>query len=78
MSSTNRWGIAAAGFPMRMALGAVYAWSLFRTPLARQFHWLIEDVTFTFTVSIFVLGVAAFFGGLWLNKKGGPGRWQID
>jgi OFA family oxalate/formate antiporter-like MFS transporter len=70
MKSTNRWGIAAAGFLMQMALGAVYAWSVFRTPLAKQFHWSIEDVTFTFTVSIFVLGVAAFFGGLWLNKKG--------
>jgi OFA family oxalate/formate antiporter-like MFS transporter len=70
MSSTNRWGIAAAGFLMQMALGAVYAWSVFRIPLAKQFHWSIEDVTFTFTVSIFVLGVAAFFGGLWLNKKG--------
>lgn len=70
MSNTNRWGIAAAGFLMQMALGAVYAWSVFRTPLAKQFHWSIEDVTFTFTVSIFVLGVAAFFGGLWLNKKG--------
>jgi len=45
---------------------------------ARQFHWFIEDVAFIFTISIFVLGVAAFFGGLWLNKKGGPGRWQID
>ena len=70
MSSMNRWGIAAAGFLMQMVLGAVYAWSVFRTPLVKQFHWSIEDVTFTFTVSIFVLGVAAFFGGLWLNKKG--------
>ena len=70
MSNTNRWGIAAAGFLMQMVLGAVYAWSVFRTPLVKQFHWSIEDVTFTFTVSIFVLGVAAFFGGLWLNKKG--------
>jgi OFA family oxalate/formate antiporter-like MFS transporter len=70
MSKTNRWGLAAAGFLMQMALGAVYAWSVFRIPLARQFHWSIEQVTLTFTVSIFVLGVAAFFGGLWLNKKG--------
>ena len=70
MSNTNRWGIAVAGFLMQMALGAVYAWSVFRTPLVRQFHWSIEEVTLTFTVSIFVLGVACFFGGLWLNKKG--------
>ena len=70
MSNTNRWGIALAGFLMQMALGAVYAWSVFRTPLVRQFHWSIEEVTFTFTVSIFVLGVACFFGGLWLNQNG--------
>src|SRR5450432_3728030 len=70
MSNTNRWGIAAAGFLMQMALGAVYAWSVFRVPLVKQFHWSIEEVTLTFTISIFVLGVSAFFGGLWLNKKG--------
>src|SRR5580700_8700333 len=70
MSNTNRWGLAAAGFLMQMALGAVYAWSVFRTPLSKQFHWSISDVTLTFTICIFVLGVSAFFGGLWLNKKG--------
>ena len=70
MSKNNRWIIAAASFLMQMALGAVYAWSVFRAPLVKQFHWSIEEVTFTFTISIFVLSVACFFGGLWLNKKG--------
>ena len=55
---------------MQMALGAVYAWSVFRTPLVKQFHWTISQVTLTFTICIFVLGFAAFLGGLWLNKKG--------
>jgi OFA family oxalate/formate antiporter-like MFS transporter len=55
---------------MQMALGAVYAWSVFRTPLVKQFHWSISEVTLTFTISILVLSVACFFGGLWLNKKG--------
>ena len=70
MSNPNRWGVAAAGFLMQMALGAVYAWSVFRIPLAKQFHWSISEVTLTFTICVFVLGVAAFFGGLWLNRKG--------
>ena len=70
MPRTNRWVIAVAGFLLQMALGAVYAWSVFRAPLVKQFHWSIEEVTFTFTISIFVLSVACFFGGLWLNKKG--------
>lgn len=55
---------------MQVALGAVYAWSVFRTPLAKQFGWSISEVTLTFTISIFVLGIAAFFGGLWLNRRG--------
>jgi len=67
---TNRWGIAVAGVFLQIALGAVYAWSVFRVPLAKQFGWSISEVTLTFTISIFVLGVAAFFGGLWLNRKG--------
>jgi OFA family oxalate/formate antiporter-like MFS transporter len=67
---TNRWSIAVAGVFLQMALGAVYAWSVFRVPLAKQFGWSISEVTLTFTISIFVLGVAAFFGGLWLNRKG--------
>ena len=67
---TNRWVIATAGILLQIALGAVYAWSVFRTPLVNEFGWSIAEVTLTFTISIFVLGVAAFFGGLWLNRKG--------
>jgi MFS transporter, OFA family, oxalate/formate antiporter len=70
MSDGRRWGIALAGILMQMALGAVYAWSVFRTPLVKQFHWTISQVTLTFTICVLVLGFAAFFGGLWLNKKG--------
>jgi len=39
-------------------------------PLAKQFGWSISEITLTFTISIFVLGISAFFGGLWLNRKG--------
>jgi OFA family oxalate/formate antiporter-like MFS transporter len=70
MRSTNRWVIATAGVFLQIALGAVYAWSVFRIPLAKQFGWSIPEVTLTFTISIFVLGIAAFFGGLWLNRSG--------
>jgi MFS transporter, OFA family, oxalate/formate antiporter len=65
---SRRWGMAAAGFLMQMALGAVYSWSVFKTPLSKQFHWSTPQVTLTFTVCILICGVAAFFGGLWLGK----------
>src|SRR2546428_2845249 len=70
MRTNNRWVIAIAGVFVQIALGAVYAWSVFRVPLTKQFGWTISEVTLTFTISIFVLGFAAFFGGLWLNRKG--------
>src|SRR5678815_5476367 len=70
MRTNNRWVIAIAGVFFQIALGAVYAWSVFRAPLTKRFGWSISEVTLTFTISIFVLGFAAFFGGLWLNRKG--------
>ncbi len=70
MKAPNRWVIAIAGICLQIVLGAVYAWSVFRIPLSKQFGWSISQVTLTFTISIFVLGFAAFFGGLWMNRKG--------
>src|SRR5471032_1693743 len=70
MRTNNRWVIAIAGVFFQIALGAVYAWSVFRVPLAKKFGWSISEITLTFTISIFVLGIAAFLGGLWLNRKG--------
>jgi OFA family oxalate/formate antiporter-like MFS transporter len=66
----NRWTIAIAGILIQIALGAVYAWSVFRVPLSKQFGWSISDVTLTFTIAILALGFAAFFGGLWISKQG--------
>ena len=70
MATRNRWVIAAAGVVMQVALGAVYAWSVFRIPLMRTFGWTISQVTLTFTIAIFVLGLAAFAGGLWMRRSG--------
>jgi OFA family oxalate/formate antiporter-like MFS transporter len=67
---SERWRIAAAGVLLQMALGSVYAWSVFRTPLATQFGWSISQITLTFTITILALSCAAFAGGLWLNRSG--------
>jgi hypothetical protein len=55
---------------MQLALGAVYAWSVFVNPLKDRFGWSQTQVTSIFTLSIFMLGVSAYFGGLWMNRKG--------
>ncbi len=68
--TTNRWMLAAAGVLMQVALGAVYAWSVFRKPLAEEYGTSATSVNLAFTITIFVLGFAAFAGGLWMAKVG--------
>jgi OFA family oxalate/formate antiporter-like MFS transporter len=70
MKNVNRWGIACAGVLLQMAIGAVYAWSVFRAPLMKQFHWSISEVTLTFPIAILLAGLASFTGGLWLKRVG--------
>ena len=70
MNESRRWGIALAAILVQMALGAVYAWSVFRVPLSKLFHSTISEVTLAFTIAIFVVGFASFFGGLWLGMVG--------
>jgi len=62
--------IAAAGVLMQIALGAVYAWSVFRIPLTRTYGWSVSEVTVAFELAILVLGFAAFLGGLWMKHSG--------
>lgn len=69
-TTPNRWAIAAAGVVMQVALGAIYAWSVFRTPLIDEFGWTISEVTLTFTIAIFVVGFATFGGGIWMRRSG--------
>lgn len=67
---TNRWLIAAAGVVMQVALGAVYAWSVFRKPLSEEFDASVSSVNIAFTLTIVFLGISAYFGGLWMAKVG--------
>ncbi len=66
----NRWILALAGVFMQMALGAVYAWSVFRIPLNQTYGWTVSQVTVAFELAILVLGFAAFAGGLWMRRTG--------
>jgi len=58
---------------MQIALGAVYAWSVFRIPLTKTYGWTVSQVTLTFELAILILGFASFAGGLWM-KRVGPRR----
>src|SRR4028119_2418082 len=67
----NRVVIAIAGVVMQVALGAVYAWSVFRDPLTQAYGGASATaVNTTFSITIFTLGFAAFAGGLWMGSAG--------
>ena len=70
MPVLNRWWMAIAGVCLQMALGAAYAWSVFRIPLSKEFGWSITEVTWTFLISWFFLGCSTVVGGLWMKSKG--------
>lgn len=53
----NRWGIAVAAVVMQVCLGAVYAWSVFVKPLVNTQHWTLTQVSLSFTIDVFFIGV---------------------
>lgn len=69
--SPNRWAIAIAAFCMQLALGAVYAWSVFLNPVISEYKVPRAQANFTFSVALLALGVTAGFGG-YLNNRFGP------
>lgn len=66
----NRWGIAIAAVIMQICLGAVYAWSVFVKPLVNTQHWTLKEVSLSFTINVFFIGVGTVIGGLWMGTAG--------
>ena len=74
----NRWLAPLASIAIHLCIGAVYAWSLFNAPLTRvqgvvasaAGDWNLSQVVWIFTVAIVCLGLAAAFGGRWLERVG--------
>jgi OFA family oxalate/formate antiporter-like MFS transporter len=70
-STINRWYIAVAAFIVQLALGSVYAWSVFLTPVMTTYGANKPTANLTFSITLLALGVTAGFGG-YLNNRFGP------
>jgi OFA family oxalate/formate antiporter-like MFS transporter len=75
----NRWLIALAAFVLQLALGSVYAWSVFSKPIAALFLGIttktvtqaqLAPIGTTFSITLLALGVTAAFGGYLQNRYG--------
>jgi OFA family oxalate/formate antiporter-like MFS transporter len=71
--SINRWWRVVGGLFMNLALGSLYAWSVFVAPLEKEFGWKRTDTSMVFTVAIVVFALSFLAAGR-LQDRYGPFR----
>ncbi len=67
----SRWWRVAGGLMMNLALGSLYAWSVFVAPLEREFGWKRAQTSTVFTYAVVVFAIAFILAGR-LQDRYGP------
>src|SRR6266704_480984 len=67
----NRWWRVVGGLSMNLALGTLYAWSVFVAPLEQQFGWKRADTSMVFTIAVMVFALSFVVAGR-IQDKFGP------
>src|SRR5215210_7607116 len=68
--STGRWALVVAAVLVQLALGAVYAWSVFNKPLQDQFGWSKAEAVLPFEVAIGTIFIGSLVGGRIQDRVG--------
>lgn len=74
----NRWLIPPAALAIHLAIGQVYAFSVFNLPLSRILgvsesvaaDWRLTTIGWIFSIAIVFLGLSAAVFGKWLEREG--------
>ncbi len=66
----SRWWRVVGGLSMNLALGSLYAWSVFVAPLEKQFGWKRAETTWTFTIAVAVFAITFVIAGRLQDKLG--------
>ncbi|CAH0536024.1 L-lactate MFS transporter [Vibrio marisflavi] len=68
----KRWLYALCAVGIHISIGSIYAWSQIAVAIKNQpnIHWGLGDITVTFSIAIFCLGIAAAFMGKIVETKG--------
>jgi OFA family oxalate/formate antiporter-like MFS transporter len=72
----SRWWRVVGGLLMNLALGSLYAWSVFVAPLEKEFGWKRADTSWVFTWAVVVFAIAFILAGR-LQDKLGPFKISI-
>jgi MFS transporter, OFA family, oxalate/formate antiporter len=72
--STNptrgRWGLVIAAVLVQLALGAVYAWSVFNKPFQTEFGWSKAEAVLPFEFAIGTIFIGSLIGGRIQDRRG--------
>src|SRR5258706_3287045 len=68
--TTNRWHPVIGGVLMNLALGSLYAWSVFVAPLEKEFGWTRTQTSRTFTIAVVCFALTFIFAGRLQDRKG--------
>jgi MFS transporter, OFA family, oxalate/formate antiporter len=69
-NTDRRWLIVLGTIIVQMGLGTIYTWSLFNQPLVELFHWKLNSVAITFSITSFALAFSTLFAGKLQDKWG--------
>ena len=64
------WGVVAAGTGINLALGILYAWSLFKTAIEKDFGWRTDQLNDPYAVCCLVFSFVMILGGRCQDRFG--------
>jgi OFA family oxalate/formate antiporter-like MFS transporter len=66
----NRWLPVVGGVCMNLALGSLYAWSVFVLPLEKEFGWTRAQTSWVFTIAIVSFAASFVLAGRIQDQRG--------
>jgi len=66
----NRWWPVVGGVSMNLALGSLYAWSVFVLPLEKEFGWTRAQTSWVFTIAIVCFALSFVAAGRLQDIRG--------
>src|SRR6516165_6969557 len=66
----TRWRVVVGGVSMNLALGSLYAWSVFVLPLEQEFGWTRSQTSWVYTIAVVVFATSFVLAGRIQDRRG--------
>src|SRR5213593_1242923 len=65
-----RWRVVVGGVSMNLALGSLYAWSVFVPPLEKEFGWTRAQTSWVYTIAVVTFAATLMLAGRIQDARG--------